>query len=130
MIANALNRVRWVCLLLLSTTLTHPPPLCPTVTRAVGLQLVSLSVDEPSPATQQVTLSNVAGGTFTLRVMANAVGGTIDAETAEISFSAVAADVKTALEALDSGALGTVQVTRTTGTIIPLQHASPGCQLQ
>lgn len=82
----------------------------------IALQLVTLDVEAPVPAVQQVTLSNVASGTFTLRVMADALGVAIDAVTTEISFSADEADVKNALEALDSGALGTVQVTKTTGT--------------
>lgn len=82
----------------------------------VRQQSVSLNVDEPLPAIQNVTFSNVVGGTFTLRVMADALGGAIDAETVEIAFDAVEADVQSALEAVDGGALGTVQVSKTTGT--------------
>lgn len=79
----------------------------------VSLQLVSVSVDDPLPAIQDVTLNNVVGGTFTLRVMADALGGEIDAETAEIGYSASAAAVELALEAASS-TLGGVQVTKTT----------------
>lgn len=75
-------------------------------------QLVSLSVDDPVPAIQDVTLSDVAGGTFTLRVMADALGGEIDVETAEIGYSASAAAVELALEAASS-TLGDVEVVRT-----------------
>lgn len=70
-------------------------------------------MDDPVPAVQDVTLSNVVGGTFTLRVMGNALGGEIDAETAEIGYSASATAVELALEAT-SGTLGDVQVTKTT----------------
>lgn len=77
------------------------------------LQLVSVGVDDPMPAIQDVTLSNVVGGTFTLRVMADALGGEIDEETAEIGYSASAAAVELALEAASS-TLGAVQVTKTT----------------
>lgn len=75
-------------------------------------QLVSLSVDDPVPAIQDVTISDVAGGTFTLRLMADALGGEIDVETAEIGYSASAAAVELALEAASS-ALGDVEVART-----------------
>lgn len=75
-------------------------------------QLVSLSVDDPVPAIQDVTLSDVAGGTFTLRVMTDALGGEIDVETAEIGYSASAAAVELALEAASS-MLGEVEVVRT-----------------
>lgn len=77
-------------------------------------------MDEPLPAIQDVTLSNVAnaaGGTFTLRVMANALGGQIDAVTADISFDAVEATVASRLEAAGGSALGVVTVVRTTGTL-------------
>lgn len=75
--------------------------------------MVSVGVDDPLPAIQDVTLSNVVGGTFTLRVMADALGGEIDEETAEIGYSASAAAVELALEAASSS-LGAVQVTKTT----------------
>lgn len=86
---------------------------------------MSLSVDAPLPAIQTVSLSNVNnvnGDTFTLRVMADAVGGPIDVTTAAISSSANAATVDTELEAAGGGALGTVQVTETIGTP---EHTSP-----
>lgn len=44
--------------------------------------------------------------------MASALGGQIDAETYELSYSATATDVSAALEAADS-AIGNVEVTRT-----------------
>lgn len=76
---------------------------------------MSLSVDEPLPAIQDVTLSNVGGGTFTLRVMADALGVQIDAETGDIDYNAGSSAVQTALEAAD-GTLGTVAVTQPIGT--------------
>lgn len=74
--------------------------------------MVSLSVAEPAPAIQRVTLTDVASGTFTLRVMAAAAGGEIDVETTELDIGADDADaaVQAALEAASS-TLGTVAVT-------------------
>ncbi|CAM9800578.1 unnamed protein product [Ectocarpus sp. 6 AP-2014] len=92
------------------------------------IQLVSLSVDDPVPAIQDVTISDVAGGTFTLRVMADALGGEIDVETAEIGYSASAAAVELALEAASS-TLGDVEVARTisgTGTTITYEITFDG----
>lgn len=74
--------------------------------------MVSLSVAEPAPAIQEVLLSDVDSGTFTLRVMAAAVGGEIDAETTEIDIGADANAVATALQSA-SGTLGVVAVTKT-----------------
>lgn len=85
---------------------------------------MSLSVDAPLPAVQTVTFSNVLEGTFTLRVMADALGGAIDVTTAAILSSADETTVATALEAAGTalvaagGApLGTVGVT-TPGTLV------------
>ena len=100
---------------------THASPPAQTI-ESCRPQLVSLSVDAPLPAIQTVSLSNMNGGYFTLRVMADAVGGPIDVTTAAISFDANAATVDTALEAAGGGALGTVQVTETIGTP---EHTSP-----
>lgn len=80
---------------------------------------MSLSVDDPVSAIQNVTLSHVAGGTFTLRVMADALGGELDVETAEVGYSASAAAVELALETA-SGTLGQVQVSRTISGDVPL----------
>ena len=84
--------------------------------------MVSLRVDAPMPAIQTVAFSNVAGGTFTLRVMADAYGGAIDAVTAPISFNADAATVDTELEAVGGASL--VQVTKSTGMV---EHAPQPC---
>ena len=49
---------------------------------------------------------------FPPRVIADALGGDVDAETYELSYSASEGDVATALEAA-SRVLGTVEVTKT-----------------